>query len=125
MIIASMEEIPGKKISRVLGMAYGTSAKSMDVLGNAFGEISSKFGGSQRGFASTIGDARREAVDNMVKDAETLDADGVVCMRLSVSEFGGSGKSDIIHQVTAYGTAVKFEVEGGSAPINVSGMKRY
>ncbi len=120
-----MGEIPGKKISRILGMAYGTSAKSMDVLGNAFGEISSKFGGSQRSFASIIGEARREAVDNMVKDAGILDADAVVCMRLSVSEFGGGGKSDIIHQVTAYGTAVKIETESGSVPINVSGMKRY
>ena len=123
MIIVTTNEVSGKKIGRTLGMAYGTAAKSMDVMSNALGEISSKFGGSQKGFASTIADARREAVANMVKDAEFLDADAIVGMRLSISEFGGGGKADIIHQATAYGTAVKLEGEGGAGLMQVSGRK--
>ena len=51
-----------------------------------------------------LNDARDEALDRMIKEAEDMGADGIVEIRFTTSQTMGNAA-----EILAYGTAVKFE----------------
>ena len=101
MIVVTMNDLPGHKITRVHGVARGITVRSRSVLGNIGGQIQSLFGGNLSVFTTLAETARREACDLMVGHAESLGANAVIAMRYDANDI-----MDGITEVLAYGTAV-------------------
>ena len=69
-----------------------------------FGQgLKSVVGGELKTYVKMLNEARKEATDRMVEEAEALGADAIVCMRYSTSSVM-QGAAEIL----AFGTAVKF-----------------
>lgn len=105
MLIVTTNDVPGYKISKVLGPVYGTSVRSRNFFGNVFGSFRSLFGGKQAGFIRMISQTRDHALDSLSENANRIGANAVVAMRFDSGEFG-TGNGMTMNEVTAYGTAV-------------------
>lgn len=102
MIIATTEEIPGKKIVQVLGVSRGSTVRARNVGSDIFAGLKNIVGGEISEYTKLQADAREEAMQRMQKDAEKMGADAVVSMRINTSMIM-QGASEIL----VYGTAVK------------------
>jgi uncharacterized protein YbjQ (UPF0145 family) len=104
MLVATTNDLPGRRIAAHIGMVRGVTVRSRSVIGNVGGAIQSIFGGNLSIYTKLAEDARQEAYDLMVAHARDAGADAVVAMRYDANEI-----MDGITEVLAYGTAVKLE----------------
>ena len=63
-------------------------------------------GGEIHEYTQLLEETRRQAVDRMVKNANSMGANAVVMMRFDSSEIG-----QMMSEIVAYGTAVTLEEE--------------
>lgn len=104
LITTTTLEIPGRKISKVLGIAKGNTIRSRNIgrdIGAAFKNI---IGGEIKSYTDMISQARDEAFNRMVNEAIDMKADAVINVRFASSTVM-AGASEIL----AYGTAVKLK----------------
>ena len=104
MIVATTNDLPGYRITAVIGVVRGITVRSRSVIGNVGGAIQSIFGGNLSIYTNLSEQARREAYDLLVDHARQAGADAVVAMRYDANEI-----MEGITEVLAYGTAVKIE----------------
>ncbi len=104
MLISTTETIAGKEIAQVLGVARGSTVRTRHVGRHIIAGLKLFIGGEVSEYTKMQADAREQALQRMVEDAERLGADAVVCVRLQTSMIM-DGASEIL----AYGTAVKFK----------------
>jgi uncharacterized protein YbjQ (UPF0145 family) len=102
MLIVTINEIPGKKFE-VLGTVRGSTVQSKNFGHDLLAGFRTLVGGEISDYAEMLVEARQIATGRMVKDAESLGADAIVCMRYASSSVM-QGAAEVI----AYGTAVKF-----------------
>jgi len=102
MKITSIPSIPGFEIKEVIGIARGNTVRSRNLGRNIIASLKLLVGGEISEYTKLIADAREEALQRMIKDAERLGADAVINVRFTASEIM-TGSSEIL----AYGTAVK------------------
>ncbi len=102
MLIVTTNEIPGKKIE-ALGVVRGSTVQSRNLGGDIMAGFRTLVGGEINDYADMLINARQIATGRMVKDAESVGADAIVCMRYASSSVM-QGAAEVI----AYGTAVKF-----------------
>lgn len=103
-LIVTLDTIPGKEIASVLGVVKGNTVRARHVGSDIGAGLKSLVGGEIRGYVKALSDARTEAEDRMVKEAEALGADAIVTMRYATSQVM-TGAAEIL----AYGTAVKLK----------------
>jgi uncharacterized protein YbjQ (UPF0145 family) len=102
MIITTTDTVPGKEIHEVLGIVEGNSVKTRGVGKDIRAAGRSLAGGDMPYYAELMEASRQAAMAIMIKQAQELRADAVVCVRYqSASVMGGSA------EVLAYGTAVR------------------
>jgi uncharacterized protein YbjQ (UPF0145 family) len=106
MLVATTENVPGYKRVETLGQCFGVVVRSRGLGGNILASLRTIFGGEIHEYSQLLEEARRQAVDRMVKNASAMGADAVVMMRFDSSDIGG-----IMSEIVAYGTAVKLEEE--------------
>jgi uncharacterized protein YbjQ (UPF0145 family) len=104
MIVATINDLPGYRVTAVIGMVRGITVRSRSVVGNLGGAIQSIFGGNLSIYTELAEHAREEAYQLMVDHARAAGADAVLAMRYDANEI-----MDGITEVLAYGTAVKVE----------------
>ena len=104
MIVATTNDLPGYRVTAVIGMVRGITVRSRSVVGNLGGAIQSIFGGNLSIYTELAEHAREEAYQLMVDHARAAGADAVLAMRYDANEI-----MDGITEVLAYGTAVKVE----------------
>ena len=104
MIVATTNDLPGYRVTSVLGVVRGITVRSRSVVGNLGGAIQSIFGGNLSIYTDLAEHARREAYDLLVEHARHVGADAVIAMRYDANEI-----MEGITEVLAYGTAVKAE----------------
>ena len=102
MLITTTENIPGKNYE-VLGLVKGNMIQSKNIAKDFGQGLKSVVGGELKTYVKMLNEARKEATDRMVEEAEALGADAIVCMRYSTSSVM-QGAAEIL----AFGTAVKF-----------------
>jgi uncharacterized protein YbjQ (UPF0145 family) len=106
-LISTMNDVPGYKVTAVLGEVFGLTVRSRNV-GSQFGAgLKSLFGGELKGMTKNLQMSREEVVGRMVTEAETRGGNAVVAMRFDTSEMGGNWT-----EICAYGTAVVIEPLG-------------
>lgn len=104
MIVATTSEIAGKRIVRTLGMVRGNTIRARHVGRDIMAGLRNLVGGEIPEYTKLFAEAREQAIDRMVEDAESLGADAVVGVRFSTSMVV-TGAAELL----AYGTAVKLE----------------
>ncbi len=102
MIITTSENIPGKEIYNILGIARGSTVRARNLGRDIFAAFKNVVGGEIEEYTRLQADAREQALERMIADAEKLDADAVINLRFSTSLIM-HGASEIL----AYGTAVR------------------
>ena len=102
MLITTTEQLPGKEISEVVGLAIGSTIRARNVGSDILAGLRNVVGGEVTQYTSLMSDARKQAIQRMVEDAEALQADAIVGVRLTTSNVA-QGAAEIV----AYGTAVK------------------
>ena len=106
MIITTSENIPGKKIVKILGLARGNTIRARHIGRDIMAGLRNIAGGEIREYTKMLGESREQAIDRMVEDAQKLGANAIICMRFSTSMVMGAAA-----EILAYGTAVKMEDE--------------
>jgi len=106
MIVVTTENISGYKVKEVKGQAFGLIVRSRGLGGNIIAGLRSLVGGEIHEYTSMLEDARKQALDRLVKNATTMGANAIVMMRFDSSEIGQN-----MGEVVAYGTAVIIEKE--------------
>jgi len=102
MIIVTTNNIPGKEIISSLGMVKGNTIRARHIGRDIMAGLRSIVGGEIIEYTKLIAEAREQAIDRMLSDAERLNADAVVSVRFTTSVLMG-GAAELL----AYGTAVK------------------
>ncbi len=102
-LITTTENVTGREVSEVLGLVKGSTIRTRHVGSDIMAGLRSLIGGEVKGYVIALNDARAEATERMLADAESLGADAIVCTRYSTSQVMTGGA-----EILAYGTAVKF-----------------
>jgi uncharacterized protein YbjQ (UPF0145 family) len=101
MLVVTTENVAGHRIREIKGQVFGVVVRSRGLGGNIMAGLRSLAGGEIVEYTQMLEEARRHAVDRMVKNATLMHANAVVMMRFDSSEMGQT-----MSEVVAYGTAV-------------------
>lgn len=104
MIITNLELIPGKRISKHLGLVQGSTVRSKHVGRDFMAGLKNIFGGELRGYTELLQEAREEAMARMTEQASSVGANAVLNVRFSTSSIT-AGAAELF----AYGSAVTLE----------------
>ncbi|MEB0032799.1 YbjQ family protein [Undibacterium sp. RTI2.1] len=104
MLITTTENIAGYRVLEVKGQVFGVVVRSRGLGGNIMAGLRSIIGGEITEYTSLLEEARRHAVDRMVKNARLMGGNAIVMMRFDSSEIGQT-----MSEIVAYGTAVIVE----------------
>jgi uncharacterized protein YbjQ (UPF0145 family) len=102
MLVVTTENISGYEITEVKGQVFGLVVRSRGLAGNMMAGLRSIFGGEITEYTELLEEARRHAIDRMVKNAYSMGANAVVMMRFDSTEVGQN-----MSEIAVYGTAVK------------------
>ena len=102
MIITTTEKVPGKEVVEILGVARGSTVRARNIGRDIFAGLKNIVGGEISEYTKLQAESREQAMQRMIKDAERLNADAVVNVRLTTAMIM-QGTAEIL----AYGTAVK------------------
>ena len=105
MMITTTEHIPEKRVSKILGVVFGSCVQTKHLGKDIGAGLRTMVGGEARGYTELLEEARRTATDRMIKQAEAMGADAVVCMRYVTSETMSTAA-----EIIAFGTAVKLKM---------------
>lgn len=102
MIITTIETVPGKEIVEAIGVVRGSTIRARNIGRDIFAGLKNLIGGEISEYTKLLADAREQAYQRMIQDAEGKGADAVVNLRFTTSAVM-QGAAEIL----AYGTAVK------------------
>ena len=102
MIITTTESIPNKEIVEILGIARGSTIRARNIGRDIIAGLKNIVGGEIEEYTKLQAESREQALQRMIKDAEQLDADAIVNVRLTTSVVMRNAA-----EILAYGTAVK------------------
>jgi uncharacterized protein YbjQ (UPF0145 family) len=104
MIITTTETLPGRRIARTLGLVRGNTIRARHIGRDIGAQLRNLAGGEVREYTKMMAEAREQAIDRMVAEAEQLGADTVLGVRFTTSMIM-AGAAEIL----CYGTAVVTE----------------
>jgi uncharacterized protein YbjQ (UPF0145 family) len=107
-IVVTTPYVPGYRVVKVLGIALGITVRSRGLGGRFLAGLRSLIGGEITEFTELAEQARRQAMERMIKHAKKLGANAVISFRLDSNEI-----SEYMDEIIAYGTAVIIEPEQG------------
>lgn len=102
MILSTTESIPKREIVEILGIARGSTVRARNVGRDIFAGLKNIVGGEITEYTKLQAQSREQAMQRMIDDAKTLNADAIINIRFTTSMVM-QGASEIL----AYGTAVK------------------
>ena len=104
MIITTIEKVPNREITEVLGIARGSTVRARNIGRDLFAGIKNIIGGEITEYTKLQAQSREQAIQRMQDDALSLGADAIVNVRLTTSVIT-QGAAEIL----AYGSAVKLK----------------
>ncbi len=104
MIIVNTETIPGHTIREVKGLVQGNTIRAKHVGRDIAASFKNIIGGELKGYTELLTEARRQAIERMIAQAQQLNANAVVNVRFTTSAVT-QGAAELY----AYGTAVVIE----------------
>lgn len=101
-IVTTGTEIPGKKITKILGVVKGNTVRARNIGRDIGAGLKSVVGGEVKTYTEMTSDAREEAFNRMINQAINVGADAIIGVKFMTSMVM-AGASEML----AYGTAVK------------------
>ena len=102
MMVTTTERIPGREVTEVLGVVFGSVVQTKHLGKDLRAAGRTLIGGENISYTELVEEARRVAMQRMTDDAKKLGADAIVCMRYATAQTMGSAA-----EMIAFGTAVK------------------
>ncbi len=102
MIVVTIEQIEGKRITETLGLVRGSTIRARHVGRDIMASLRNIVGGEVKDYTVMLAQAREEALERMIEQAEKMGANAIVGTRF-VTSMVMSGAAEMV----AYGTAVK------------------
>ena len=101
MIIATSDQIEGRRITKVLGLVRGNSVRARHIGRDIMAGLRNLVGGEVAEYSRLLAESREQAVQRMVERAEAMGANAIVATRfITAGIMGGAA------EILAYGTAV-------------------
>lgn len=104
MILSTTDFIPGREIIEVIDIARGSTVRARNIGRDIFAGLKNIIGGEISEYTKLMADAREQAIDRMVADAEVLGADAVINVRFITSSVMAAAS-----EIVAYGTTVRLK----------------
>ena len=104
MIITTSGQVEGKKISQTIGLVKGSTIRARHMGKDIMAAFRSMAGGEITEYTKMMAEAREEAIQRMVEDAEKQGANAIVGMRFTTSMVMQNAS-----EILAYGTGVVLE----------------
>jgi len=104
MLLSNTDYIAGKEIVEVLDIARGSTVRARNIGRDIFAGLKNLVGGEIEEYTKLMAQAREQAIDRMIADAESLGADAIINVRFTTAMVM-QGCSEIL----AYGTAVRLK----------------
>ena len=101
-IVTTGNEIPGKEITKILGIVKGSTVRARNIGRDVGAGLKSLIGGEVKTYTEMTMNARDEAYNRMVNEALDMKADAIIGVRFTTSMVM-AGASEML----AFGTAVK------------------
>jgi len=106
MIITTSDSVPGKRIVKTLGLVRGNTIRARHLGHDLLAVLRNIVGGEVVDYTKMLAEAREQALDRMVAEAEKMGANAIVTLRFATSMLM-QGAAELL----AYGTAVVVEGE--------------
>jgi len=104
MELTNLETMPGRRITRHLGLVQGSTVRAKHAGRDFLAGLKNIVGGELKAYTELLNESRQEAVDRMVAQAKAAGANAVVNIRFSTANIAAGAA-----EVMAYGTAVVVE----------------
>ncbi len=101
MIVVNTENVPGQTVREVKGLVQGNTIRAKHLGRDIAAGFKNLVGGELRGYTELLTEARREAIERMIGQAQQLGANAIVNVRFTTSAVT-QGAAELY----AYGTAV-------------------
>lgn len=102
MLISTAEFNIGREVTEVLGVARGNVIRARHLGNDIIAGFRNLIGGEVNEYTKLMAEAREQAMDRMIRNAETMGADGIIGLQITTSMIT-QGAAEIL----CYGTAVK------------------
>ena len=104
LILTTLEGVPGHTIVKHLGLVQGSTVRAKHVGRDIAASFKNLIGGELKGYPELLQEARHEATQRMMKEANKLGANAVVNIRYATSSLA-QGAAELF----VYGTAVQID----------------
>lgn len=102
MILTTQDELADYEIIATLGLVRGNTIRARHIGKDILAGLRTIVGGEVIEYTKMLAEAREQAIDRMVEEADGLGADAIVCLRFTTSPVM-AGAAELL----AYGTAVR------------------
>ena len=102
MLISTMNDVPGCKVTSVLGEVFGLTVRSRNIGSQIGAALKSLGGGELKGMTKMLAEGRVHAQERLEEEASAKGADAIIAFRFDTSELGQTWT-----EICAYGTAVR------------------
>lgn len=102
MMVTTTELIPGRKVTEVLGIVFGSCVQTKHIGKDIRAGLRTVVGGEAKSYTELMEEARRTSMQRMIDDAKKIGADAIIGMRYATAQTM-HGAAELI----AFGTAVK------------------
>jgi uncharacterized protein YbjQ (UPF0145 family) len=104
MIVVTTNDLPGHRVTKVHGMVRGNTIRARHIGRDVMAVLRNLAGGEIREYTKMLAEAREQAIDRMLEEADALGANAVIGVRFQTSMVQ-SGAAEML----CYGTAVTVE----------------
>jgi uncharacterized protein YbjQ (UPF0145 family) len=105
-IVVTTETIPGKKITKVLGLVRGNTIRARHIGRDIMAVFKHITGGEISDYTKMMAETREQSLDRIREDAEALGANAIIGLRFATTSMMQGAAEFLI-----YGTAVQIEDE--------------
>ncbi|KAF5649236.1 DUF74 domain protein [Fusarium tjaetaba] len=108
-ITTTMMDLPGYRVTKVLGTVYGVTVRSRNFAANFGMAIKSLVGGELAWYTSMLYSCRNDSISRVVQETKKRGGNAVICLRFETGDLGAYALA------SAYGTACVVEkIEGAN-----------
>lgn len=107
MLLSSTSTLDNKTIIKYHGLVNGESLIGSNIYKDLFSGVRDVVEGRTTAYAEELENARNEAIEAMESKAKEYGANGIIGLKISYNNLGGTMGNTIL--VTVYGTAVTYK----------------
>ena len=104
MITVTTDHVPGQETTEALGVVRGSTIRAKHVGTDIVAALRNIVGGEIKEYTKLMAEAREQALDRMIAQAQAMNADAIISVRFTTSMVM-AGAAELL----VYGTAVRLQ----------------